>query len=315
MKYHTKIQKLIKESILVDVMSKILVTIPAFNEENTIKETIDEINAIMENRNYDYLILVVDDGSSDKTAAIAKSLPHTNVVSHPINKGLAETFRTMMKVAKSIDNIDIIINTDADGQYPAKHIPAMVDKFNEGYDLVLGSRFNGGKYSGSIGKRLGNIMFSKTFSAMLKVKLTDTTTGFRAFNKKVASLPLINKFTYTQEQLIRSAKAGLKIGEVDIETRETRPSRLFSNPFNYAIRAWTNILRIYRDFAPIKFFGIIGLTLMGLGGFVGLFVVANLLFHGNVGGIPRVILSALCLLGGLQVTLFGFLADMIGVKE
>jgi len=295
-------------------MSKILITIPAYNEENTLGETLEEINVIMQNRGYDYGILVVDDGSSDKTAQIANSYPNVNCVSHSHNKGLAETFRTMSKIVLMTD-VDIIINTDADGQYPAKHIPELIQKFEQGYDLVLGSRFNGGKYSGSFGKKLGNIMFSKTFSKLLKTKLTDTTTGFRAFNKKVSALPLINKFTYTQEQLIRSAKAGLKIGEIDIETRSTRPSRLFSNPFSYAIRAWTNILRIYRDFAPIKFFGMIGLSFMSLGGFVGLFVVGNLLINGNVGGIPRVILSALCLLTGLQILLFGFLADMIGVNN
>lgn len=296
-------------------MSTILITIPAYNEEKTLGDTIEEIDVIMQNRGYEYLILVLDDGSTDNTAKIAKSFNSVYCVSHSHNKGLAQTFKSMSKIAMSIENVDIIINTDADGQYPAKYIPYLIEKFNEGYDLVLGSRFNGGKYSGSIGKRLGNIMFSKTFSKLLKTKLTDTTTGFRAFNKKVLSLPLINKFTYTQEQLIRSAKAGLKIGEIDIETRATRPSRLFSNPFNYAIRAWTNILRIYRDFAPIKFFGMIGLTLMALGGFVGLFVIGNLILYGNVGGIPRVVLSALCLLSGLQILLFGFLADMIGVKE
>jgi hypothetical protein len=202
------------------------------------------------------------------------------------------------------------VHTDADGQYPAEYIPKMIELVAHGKDLVLGSRFEGGSYEGSALKNLGNRIFAKVFSGLLKTKITDTTTGFRAFTKEVAELPLINRFTYTQEQLIRAGKAKMSIAEIPIKTRKTRPSRLFKNPVEYAIKAWINILRIYRDFEPLKFFGRIGLFLFGAGFLLGLYIIWTIYATGNAGGIPRVIFSALLMLTGIQIVLFGFLADM-----
>ena len=194
--------------------------------------------------------------------------------------------------------------------YPAKFIPLMIKKIEEGNDLVLGSRFGKGDYSGSIMKKFGNIAFAKVFSGLLKTKLTDTTTGFRAFTTEVAELPLINNFTYTQEQLIRAGKKRLKITEIPITTRKTRPSRLFNGPLDYAFKAWINILRIYRDFEPLKFFGQLGMFFLTIGFALGIWILITLINTGGVGGIPRTILSAVFILTGIQVILFGFLADM-----
>src|SRR3989344_1913611 len=184
-------------------MSKelVIITIPAYNEEQTIGKSID------------------------KTAEIAKQ--HGALVySHPYNLGLAETFRTEMKKFVEL-SADIIVHTDADGQYPSYFIPNLIRKIQEGYDLVLGSRFGKGIYSGSFMKKFGNIAFAYVFSGLLKRKIKDTTTGFRAFRNKVAQIPIINDFTYTQEQLIRAAKAKMNITEVPITTNLTRESRLF----------------------------------------------------------------------------------------
>ncbi len=258
---------------------------------------------------YAYEILVLDDGSRDKTAEVAKR-EGAIVVSHPRNKGLAETFKREMEECLK-RRAEVIIHTDADGQYPARYIPLLIKKVEEGYGLVLGSRFEKGKYSGSLMKKLGNIAFAKVFSNLLKVRITDTTTGFRAFTAEVAKLPLINSFTYTQEQLLRAGKAKMRITEIPILTRETRPSRLFSNSFNYAFRAWINILRIYRDFEPLKFFGRIGSGLLLLGLLMGFWIFYLWAAYGEVGGVPRVILSMLLIVAGIQVILFGFLADML----
>ena len=103
-------------------------------------------------------------------------------------------------------------------------------------------------------KKIGNVAFARVFSGLLRTRITDTTTGFRAFTKEVAKLSLINKFTYTQEQLIRASKANMRIAEIAIRTNRTRKSRLFKNSLDYAVKAWINILRIYRDFEPLKFF-------------------------------------------------------------
>ena len=288
---------------------KVVVTIPAYNEEKTVGSIIREIKEVMDKTSYNYQILVLDDGSWDKTVDVAKK-NSAIVVSNKRNLGLAETFKQEMKECLKL-KADIIVHTDADGQYPAYYIPEMIEKVEQGYDLVLGSRFGKGNYGGSsLMNKLGNRAFARVFSNLLKTKITDTTTGFRTFTKEVAELPLINTFTYTQEQLIRAGKSKMKIVEVPIRTNKTRPSKLFRNPFDYAIKAWINIFRIYRDFEPLKFFGRIGLLFVLAGFLLGLFILYKIITVGSAGGIPRVILSMLLILIGIQIAFFGFLADM-----
>ena len=123
-------------------------------------------------------------------------------------------------------------------------------------------------------------------------------------------LPIINNFTYTQEQLIRAGKAKMKIISIPITTEKTRKSKLFKNPFSYASKAWINILRIYRDFAPLKFFGFFGGFFILTGTIIGIFLIYNVIITGRIGHLPLTILSALLILIGLQIILFGFLADM-----
>jgi len=285
----------------------VIISIPAYNEEKTIAGVIQGIKKAMEHTGYDYKILVVDDGSRDKTAEIVK-LNGALVYSHPYNLGLAETFRTEIKLCLKL-NADIIVHTDADGQYPSRYIPELLKKIEEGNDLVLGSRFGKGIYSGSLMKKFGNIAFARVFSSLLNINLRDTTTGFRAFTKRVAQLPIINTFTYTQEQIIRAGKAKMYITEIPITTNKTRKSRLFKSPFNFALRAWINILRIYRDFEPLKFFGTIGLFFISLGFLIGLRLIYFFIATGRVGHTPSTILTMLLIMVGVQIILFGFLAD------
>ena len=203
-------------------MKKIIITIPAYNEEKDIVRAIQEIKKVM--NNYNYKILVIDDGSTDRTKELAKK-EGAIVFSHLSNKGLAETFRTEMRKCLEL-NADIIVHTDADGQYFAEDIPRLIKKIEEGYDLVLGSRFIGNIEYMSLLKKLGNKVFAIVFKHLTKVKLTDTTTGFRAFTKNVAqNIDYINQFTYTQDQIIRAAKQKFRITEIPINTRKTRPSR------------------------------------------------------------------------------------------
>jgi len=140
---------------------------------------------------------------------------------------------------------DIIVHIDADGQYPPKYIPEMMESVLDGNDLVLGSRFEKGIYYGSISKKLGNLFFAKIFCIFLRKNVHDTTTGFRTFTKEIAQLLIESKFTYTQEQLIRTIRSKRSIKEIPIITRKTRKSRLFSNIFEYFYRAAITILKIF----------------------------------------------------------------------
>jgi len=287
----------------------IVISIPAYNEEKTLPRVLDEIKEVMKG-NYTYKVLVLNDGSTDKTKDVAQK-HGAIVISNKKNRGLAETFRAEMRECIKL-KADIIVHTDADGQYHPQHIPQLIEKVKEGYDLVLGSRFRGKIEKMPFMKRMGNRMFSRVISKLTKTTITDSTTGYRAFTREVAEdISYINTFTYTQEQIIKAAKQGFKITEIPIVARKTRNSRLFKSSFQYAVKAWINILRIYRDYDPLKFFGYAGGLLFGTGVLIGIYVLIHVLLTGAAGGIPRVILSAILMLGGIQITIFGFLADML----
>lgn len=287
----------------------IIITIPAWNEEQTLGAVISEIKVIMDQTKYKYKIHVQDDGSTDNTTKIAKSFGAT-VHSNERNKGLAETFKAEIKHCLEM-NADIIVHTDADGQYPAEFIPKLIEEIEKGNDLVIGSRFAGEIEDMPIIKRIGNQAFAHVFTQLCKTKITDSTTGFRAFTRTVArDIQFSTDFTYTHEQLIRAAKLKFRIKEIPIYARKTRESHLMKGPFDYAIKAWLNIFRIYRDYNPLAFFGKIGLTLFTLGILFSLWILYTYLATGLVGGIPRVILAAMLILAGIQIMLFGLLADM-----
>ena len=292
----------------------IIISIPAYNEERDIGRTIIEIKEALKEFSYNYKILVLNDGSRDNTVKVAEE-QGAIVVSHRRNKGLAETFRSEMKECLE-RKADIIVHTDADGQYDPRHIPQLIEKVQQGYDLILGSRFRGKIQHMPFTKRFGNILFSKVLSSLTKVRITDSTTGFRAFTAELArEIDFINTFTYTQEQIIKAAKQGFKIVEIPIASRRTRKSRLFKSPLQYAVKAWINIFRIYRNYEPLQFFGKIGLSFFGIGALLGVWLVYRFITLGNVGRLPTTVLSALFMLVGIQIILFGFLADMINNRK
>ena len=289
---------------------QIVVTIPAYNEEKTIGILVSNIHKIMKNKGYHYKVLVLDDGSTDKTAKVAKSAKAV-VYSHPKNYGLAETFRT--EIEKSLElGADVIVHIDADMQYQASEIPKLIDEVNKGYDLVLGSRFMGKIEYMPIVNRLGNRAFSRVISQIAETKISDAQTGFRAFTKDFAKKAIIRSdHTYTQEQVIRAAKGKFKIKEVPIYFAKRKDkSRLISNPFSYALRAWINILRTYSDYKPLKFFGIMGTLIFSVGLLIGVYLVYLHLTTGIAGHLALMMLDVIILSVGFQLLTFALLADM-----
>jgi glycosyltransferase involved in cell wall biosynthesis len=290
---------------------QIVVTIPAYNEAKTIGVLIREINEVMKSNNYDYKIIVVDDGSKDGTSELAKNVGAI-VHSHPKNYGLAETFKTEIKKSSEL-KADIIVHIDADGQYKPKEIPLLISEIEKGYDLVLGSRFKGKIESMPLINRLGNKAFSKVISNITGIKFSDAQTGFRAFTKEVAEkIKITSNHTYTQEQIIRAVKEKFRIKEIPIYfAKRSGKSRLISNPFGYAIRAFINLIRVYRDFEPLKFFGILGSIILLIGFLMGLYLVYFQFFgNGAFRHLGLMMLDVLILSIGLQIIIFGFLADM-----
>jgi len=163
---------------------KVIVTIPAYNEEKTIGNLIKGIKKALVKEKCAYDILVVDDGSRDKTAETAKKAGAL-VYSHPKNYGLAETFKTEIEKCLEL-KADVIVHIDADRQYQADEIPKLLAEIRKGYDLVLGSRFKGKIEEMPLVKRLGNMAFSRVISQITGLEISDAQTGFRAFTKEVA---------------------------------------------------------------------------------------------------------------------------------
>jgi len=290
---------------------KLVITIPAYNEEKTIADTIKELKEVIRKNRYNARIIVVDDGSGDKTAKVAAKAGAL-VFSHPKNYGLAESFRTEMEKCIELD-ADAVVHIDADGQYVSKEIPLLVNEIKKGADLVLGSRFKGEIEEMPLMKRMGNRAFSLVISNITGTRITDAQTGFRAFTRKVAEeIKIISNHTYTQEQIIRAIKHKFRVVEVPItfKKRAHGKSRLMTNPLDFAVKAWINILRIYRDYEPLKFFGISGFIIFGLGFLIGLWLVYLYLTIGIVGRIPSVMMAVLLMSLGFQLIIFGFLADM-----
>jgi len=290
---------------------KIVVTIPAYNEEKTIGKLVDSIVKVMGKGRHGYEVLVLDDGSRDETAKNAKKAGAV-VYSFPKNYGLAEAFRTEIEKALEM-KADVIVHIDADRQYQPNEIPKLVAEIEKGYDLVLGSRFKGKIEEMPMVKRLGNKAFSRVISQITHLDISDAQTGFRAFTKEVAKkIQITSNHTYTQEQIIRAVRSKFKIKEVPIYfAKRHDESRLISNPFSYATRAWINLIRIYRDYEPLKFFGWVG-TLILLAGFIlGSYLVYFQIFGGGAfRHMGLMMLDILIITIGLQIVIFGFVADM-----
>jgi len=289
----------------------VLISIPAYNEEKTIGNLISEIKKVMSNTKYKYNIQVIDDGSKDRTSEAANK-EGALVFRHNYNRGLAEAFRTELK--KFLEsNADILVHIDADSQYLPSDIPKLIKEIENGYDLVLGDRFSGKIEYMPLQKRLTNRAFSRAISKIIRYKVNDCQTGFRAFTRQVAKeIPIISNHTYTQEQIIRAVRDNFKIKEVPVNflKRKDGKSKLISNIFEYGIKAWINIFRIYRDYEPLKFFGRIGALFFTLGTIFGLYLLYIYFLTGKVSRLPLTILTILLIITGVQIILFGFLADM-----
>ena len=291
---------------------KAIVTIPAYNEEKTIGKLVSDIRKVMDKTSYDYEVFVLDDGSKDETADVAKKADAV-VYSLPKNFGLAEAFKTEIEKCLEL-KADVIVHIDADRQYQANEIPKLLAEIKKGYDLVLGSRFKGKIEEMPLIKRFGNRAFSRVISQITGMEISDAQTGFRAFTKEVAKeISITSNHTYTQEQIIRAVKRKFRIKEVPIYfAKRGDKSRLISNPFSYAIRAWINIIRIYRDYEPLKFFGIIGSIVLFIGFVLGLWLVYFQFFGGGAfRHMGLMMLDILIITIGLQVVIFGFIADMM----
>jgi glycosyltransferase involved in cell wall biosynthesis len=293
---------------------KLIIQIPCYNEAEVLPETvaalprqipgIDEIE-----------ILIIDDGSTDNTVEVARSLGIDHIISQPRNLRLAATFTAGLE-ASLAHGADIIVNTDADNQYNADDIPKLIEPILAGRaDIVVGDRGVGDIASFSWFKRLLQQFGSWVVGKAAGFQIPDATSGFRALTREIALRTLVlSEYSYTLETLIQAGAQNRAVEYVRVRTNEpTRPSRLMRNIPHFLANSIPTILRAYTLYRPLRVFSIFS-AIMVLGGlFLGVrFIIINYILKVGTGNIQSLILAAIFFIIGFQVFLIGLVADLIG---
>lgn len=294
---------------------KLVVNLPAFNEAEKIAQTIKRIPRHFEGVD-EVFVQVIDDGSRDNTAQVARDAGADMVHIHEVNRGIGVTFRTA--VYKALGNgADIMVNIDADGQFDPNDIEKIIRPILNGeVDMVSADRF--GKHAAKNIpwiKDFLNRVAAKIIGGFLNQKINDLTCGFRAYNREcLLRLNLPGNFTYTQEVIIDALGKNLKVKWVPVEVTYfgDRKSRVVKSVYNYVNNSGRIIIKAIRDVRPMKFFGVPGLILL----FVSIinFIVFAILYFQEYKISPYrnyLLLAITLLLVGLQFIIFALIADMI----
>ncbi len=295
---------------------KLIIQIPAFNEEGTIAATLREIPKKIDGIT-SIETLVIDDGSSDKTADAARKGGANHVVQLKTHRGLSAAFVAGIDACLRL-GADIIVNTDADNQYAATDIAKLVAPIMKGTaEVVVGDREVAKSPHMSGFKRILQRLGSWTVSQASGVDVADVTSGFRAFSREAAmQINVFNPFTYTLETIIQSGNHNLAVQSVSVRTNApTRPSRLYRGIGTYLRKSVATIFRISTIYSPLKTFAWIGLLLILSGTILGLRFVWDFT-HGNRGGhVQSLILCSVLLVTGFQTWLVALVADLIAVNR
>lgn len=297
-------------------MTKLIIQIPCYNEEATLPQTVADLPAAIDG--IDTIeVLVVDDGSKDRTVEVARGLAVDHVVQLPRNKGLATAFVKGLETALLL-GADIVVNTDGDNQYPGAEIARLVQPIIDGSaDIVVGDRGVMTVAEFSPLKRRLQRLGSWVMKVASGVNTPDATSGFRALSREAALRTMIlSQYSYTLESLIQAGARRMAVAYVPIQVNpQTRKSRLMRNIPDYLGNSAATILRTYTMYRPLRVFLAIGGTMI----FAGLVLGGRFLWfylHGlGDGKVQSLILTAVLLIAGFQSCLIGLVADLIGFNR
>ena len=295
---------------------KLIIQIPCLNEEHTLPKTIKDLPDHIEGID-SIEILVIDDGSSDKTVEVAKKLGVHHVLQFTNNKGLAKAFISGINQSLKL-GADIIVNTDADNQYFGGDIAKLIQPIvNKEADIVIGNRqVETIRHFSSIK------IFLQKFGSWVVRQLSgtqtpDATSGFRAYSSEAAlQLNVVSDFTYTIETIISAGKKNLAIAHVPVKTNaKLRESRLFPSVQIYLRRSLVTMLKVYSMYRPLKLFSIAGCATFTLGFAIGCRYLFFFFQGSTEGHIQSLILSAILLIVGFQIIMMGISAELISVNR
>jgi glycosyltransferase involved in cell wall biosynthesis len=295
---------------------KLIIQIPCFNEAATLGVTLGRLPRKV--AGFDSVEwLVVDDGSSDDTAAVAKAHGADHVVRHTRNQGLARAFMTGLDACLN-RGADVIVNTDADNQYNADDIPALVAPILGGVaDIVVGARPIETIEHFSLAKKLLQKLGSWVVRVASSTEIPDAPSGFRALSRRAAQqLMVFNDYTYTLETIIQAGQKNMAITSVPVRVNEDlRPSRLVKSMPSYVERSLVTIVRIFAIYRPFRFFAAIGAVLFVAGFLIGLRFLWKYLHGEGTGNVQSLILAGALLVMGFQTVLVAFLADLLAANR
>lgn len=295
---------------------KLIIQIPCLNEAQTLPQTIADLPKEIPGINQ-IEILVIDDGSTDDTARVASQNGAHHIVRLTKRKGLAVVFHTGIDAALK-RGADIIVNTDADNQYKGEDIPRLVQPILDGQaDIVIGNRaIEDVKQFSWLKKRLQRLG-SWVVRKLTGTKITDATTGFRAYNREAAlRLNIISEYTYTLESIIQAEHKSLAIENITIHTNHVgRPSRLFKSIPEYIKRSIVTLIRVFAMFNPLRLFMTLGSIFIFAGTLIGCRFLFYYLLYSGSGKIQSLILAAALLIIGFQLLIIGLVSDLISANR
>jgi glycosyltransferase involved in cell wall biosynthesis len=297
-------------------MKKLIVQIPCYNEAATLPEALAALPR--EIPGIDRIeILIIDDGSRDGTAQVARDAGVHHIVSFRRNLGLAAAFSAGLQESLR-QGADIIVNTDADNQYEAKDIPSLIEPLLAGRaDIVVGNRqvMNLAHFS-PIKKRL-QVLGSWVIGQASGLETLDATSGFRAMTRDAALRTFVlSKYSYTVETLIQAGASRMTVEYVPVRVNaNTRPSRLMRSIPQYVRKSAATILRAYTMYRPLRVFTVIGGGLILMGTIPGIRFLYLYSTGHRIGHVQSLILAAILLIVGFQVLMIGLLADLLSCNR
>ena len=296
---------------------KLIIQIPCLNEEATLPQTVADLPRAVEG--FDSVeLLVIDDGSTDRTVEVAREIGVEHIVRLTNNRGLAAAFQAGMDACLKL-GADVIVNTDADNQYSGSDVAKLVGPIVAGKaDMVVGDRRVQQIDHFSTSKKLLQRVGSWVVRRVSQTEVADTTSGFRAYNREAAlQLSVVDNFTYTLESLIQAGKMLVAVDQVPIETNpKTRESRLFRTTGSYVRRNGLAIGRIWARYEPLRAFvtASVIVAILALAAWAPFLI--DWIFNGDrTGHIQSLILGAVLFIAAVQLFALGVIGDLLASQR
>jgi glycosyltransferase involved in cell wall biosynthesis len=305
---------------------RVLVQIPCFNEEGQLADTVAAIRRALgpalgwegdPRRRVAWEILIIDDGSSDGTLAVATSLGLQHVIAHGVNRGLAAAFQSGLAEGLRL-GADVIVNTDADNQYDARDLPRLVQPILEHRaDIVIGARPIGSHEEFSRTKKVFQGLGSAVVRAASRTDVLDAPSGFRALSRHAAArINIYDAYTYTLESIIQAGLNGLRVVSVPIRVNpSTRPSRLVRNNIDYIRRSLRTIVRTLLVYRAETLTLLPSLSLITLSLVLAVRWLVLWWHNSPQSHVPSLVLAATLFLTGLQLLSLSYLSVLSGINR